>query len=39
MILIGVIPENVDARRLYERRGMKPVFVYLLGTVKDRDAP
>ena len=28
-VVIGVLPGNVDARRLYERRGFKPTWMYL----------
>jgi ribosomal protein S18 acetylase RimI-like enzyme len=28
-VIIGVLPGNTDARRLYERRGFKPTWIYL----------
>lgn len=28
-VVIGVLPGNVDSRRLYERRGLKATWMYL----------
>jgi ribosomal protein S18 acetylase RimI-like enzyme len=28
-VILGVLPGNIDARRLYERRGFKPTWMYL----------
>ena len=28
-LILGVLPGNDDARRLYERRGFRPTWMYL----------